>query len=72
MTLKGVSGRPILVAFECFAKILLSAIHIISNLWLTRLRKILKCAEMEEIFKRRIDKSCCFIIFSFLNSEISQ
>ena len=45
-------GKSILVACGCFVESLLSEIHIISNLWLTRLRKAPKssiCAEMEEI-----------------------
>ena len=47
-------GRSILVVCGCFTEILLSEIHMISNLWLARLRKVPKspiCAEMEEKFK---------------------
>ena len=47
-------GKSILVVFGCFVEILLSEIHIISNLWLTRSMKALKssiCAEMEEMFR---------------------
>ena len=35
-------GRSILVVFGCLVKIPLFEIHIISNLWLTRLRKVFK------------------------------
>ena len=48
------SGRSVLVVCGCFVEILLFEIHIISNLWLTRLKKALKSsisAEMEEMFK---------------------
>ena len=47
-------GRSTLVVFGCLVKILLFEIHIISNLWLTRLRKVFKSSifvEMEEMFK---------------------
>ena len=47
-------GRSIMVVCGCIAEILLSQIYIISNLWLTRLRNILKssvCAKIKEIFK---------------------
>ena len=67
-------GRSMLVVCVCFVEILLSERHIISTLWLTRLRKVLKssiCAEMEEMFQGRMGKTCCLFIFSFLQSEIS-
>ena len=47
-------GKSVLVVFGCFVEILLSEIHIIPNLWLTRLTKPLKlsiCAEVEEMFR---------------------
>ena len=55
--------RSLLVVCGSFVKILFFEIHIISNLWLTRLRKVLKwsiCAEREEMFKWSL-----FVYFQF-------
>ena len=63
-------GKSLLVVLGFFVEVLLSEIHIILNFWRTRLRKFLKSLmwdEMEEKFKRRIDKPCCPLIFIFLN-----
>ena len=55
--------RSLLVVCGSFVKILFFEIYIISNLWLTRLRKVLKwsiCAEREEMFKWSL-----FVYFQF-------
>ena len=67
-------GILMLLISGFFCEILLSVMHIISNLVSRRLRKVissLMCEDNNEIFKCSNEKLCCFILI-FQNSSISK